>query len=224
MELSRKHCRLCVTETDFNVSLYGNYCTKTNMIDKILVCLKIVIEESDRMNTICYKCANSVEKYYDFITYVKQSQTKLASGYENRQRSFDDSLNLTNRRHVTSYIREQVIDADCTFSFREHDEEKKEPQTSSPFFSYFSPPNVLRKQSNETWKSPRAVVQGTKKETSKRPCKDSLEGRSCISGDLFESQSQDIVDGEPRSLDWKLTPDENILKRIRNKCFGRSDF
>lgn len=217
MELSRKSCRLCLTETDFNVSLYSNYCRKTNMIDKILVCLKIVIEETDSVNTICYKCANSVEKYYDFITYIKKSQTKLASGYENRQRTFDDSPNLTNRRHVTSYVREQVIDADYTFSFLENGDGKKEPQVSSPFFSYFSPPNVLHKQSNETWKSPR-TVHDIKKENFKRPCNKSKHN----SRDLFESQSQDI--GEPRSLDWKLTPDENILKRIRDKCFGRSDF
>lgn len=218
MELSRKSCRLCLTETDFNVSLYSNYCRKTNMIDKILVCLKIVIEETDSVNTICYKCANNVEKYYDFITYIKKSQTKLASGYENRQRSFDDSLNLTNRRHITSYVREQVVDADYTFSFLEN-EEKKEPQASSPFFSYFSPPKALRKQSNETWKPPRTVKE-IKKENFKRPCKESRQN----SRDLFESQSQDIGDGEPISLDWKLTPDENILKRIRDKCFGRSDY
>lgn len=219
MELSRRSCRLCLTETDFNVSLYSSYCRKTNMIDKILVCLKIVIEETDGVDTICYKCANNVEKYYDFITFVKKSQTKLASGYENRQRSFDNSTNFTNRRHVTSYVREQVVDADYTFSFLENVDEKKEPQTSSPFFSYFSPPNAIRKQSNETWKSPRNV-QDIKKENLKRPCKESRHN----SRDLFESQSQDIGDEGPRSLDWKLTPDENILKRIRDKCFGRSDF
>lgn len=217
MELSRKSCRLCLTETDFNVSLYSNYCRKTNMIDKILVCLKIIIEEVDSVSTICYKCANNVEKYYDFITYIKKSQTKLASGYENRQRSFYDSPNLTNRRHVTSYVREQVIDADYTFSFLENNDEKKEPQTSSPFFSYFSPPNTLRKQSKEPWET--RAVQDKKKENFKRPKESTQSSR-----DLFESQSQNLGDGEPRSLDWKLTPDDNILKRIRDKCFGRSDF
>lgn len=221
MELSRKSCRLCLTETDFNVSLYSNYCRKTNMIDKILVCLKIVIEESDSVNTICYKCANNVEKYYDFINYVKRSQTKLASGYENRQRSLENSPNVTNRRHVTSYVREQVIDADYTFSFVENGKEKKEHQASSPFFSYFSPPDALqrREQPNETWKSPR-TVQDIKKDNFKRPRKEFRHK----SRDLFDSQSQDLVEEEPKSLDWKLTPDENILKRIRDKCFGRSDF
>lgn len=219
MELSRKCCRLCVTETDFNISLYSNYCRKTNMIDKILVCLKIIIEETDRVNTICYKCANSVEKYYDFITFVRKSQIKQASGNENRQRTVDDSLNLANGYHVTSYVREQAVDADYTFSFLENTDEKKEPMVSSPFFSYFSPPSALRKHSKETLKSPR-TVQDIKKENFKRTGKESIR----ISGDLFESQSQDKDEGEPRSLDWKLTPDENILKRIRDKCFGRSEF
>lgn len=218
MELSRKSCRLCLTETDFNVSLHGNYCRKMNMINKILVCLKIVIEETDSVNTICYKCANSVEKYHDFITLVKKKQTKLPSGFENRQKSFDDP-NLVNRRHVTSYVREQVIDADCTFSFLENANEKKEPQTSSPFPPYFSPPNAIRKQSNETWKTPRAV-HGIKKEDFKRPRNEPKYN----SGGLFKSQSQDVVDEEPGFLDWNMTSNDSILKRIRDKCFGRSEF
>lgn len=226
MEISKKFCRLCLTESDFNVSLFGNYCRKVGMSDKILVCLKIVIEETDFLNTICYKCANSVEKYYDFINYVKKSQTKLGNcdQFDRRSINVEASPNNVNR-HVTSYVREQVFDANYTFSFLEVPEEKKPAQTSSPFFSYFSPPNVLVKQSEESlWKTPRAVSQDIKKEVReegyKRPRKDTPRHHS---RDLFESQSQDFEE-EPRTLDWKLTPDDNIIKRVREKCFGRADF
>lgn len=226
---SRKYCRLCLTESDFNVSLFGNYCRKVGMSDKILVCLKIVIEETDFLNTICYKCANNVEKYYDFINYVKKSQTKIGNSekLDRRSLSIEGSPKNHVNRHVTSYVREQVFDANYTFSFLEVPEEKKPTQTSSPFFSYFSPPNVLVKQSeNESlWKTPRRLSQDSKKDVKreegyKRPRKDMPRHHS---SDLFESQSQDL-DEEPRTLDWKLTPDDNIIKRVREKCFGRADF
>lgn len=226
MEISRKSCRLCLTETDFNVSLHSGYCRKTNITDKILVCLKIVIEDTDVLNTICFKCASNVEKFYDFITFVKKSQTKLGSFESRRSISIEGSpTNHVNRR-VTSYVREQVIDADYTFSFLEVPEEKKEPQPSSPFFSYFSPPNVLQKGNDTLWKTPRTLtdVKKEKREDKYRaPFKPTSKSRH-HSRDLFESQSQDVDEGEQKSLDWKLTPDENLIKRVREKCFGRSDF
>lgn len=214
MEISRKSCRICLNESEFNASLFGSYSRRTNMIDKILVCLKIVIEETDVLDTICYKCAEKIESYYNFIMFVKKSQTKLAK---------PRPVEALNRR-MTSYVREQVIDADFTFSFLDI-EEKKEPKPtnvpSSPFFSYFSPPAM--KSEEHVWKTPRTLQKEEirKGNNMKRPCKP--ESSRHLSRDLFESQSQD-VDEEQRSLDWKLTPDDNILKRVRNKCFGRSDY
>uniref|UniRef100_A0A1E1VZD8 ZAD domain-containing protein n=1 Tax=Pectinophora gossypiella TaxID=13191 RepID=A0A1E1VZD8_PECGO len=218
MDIIRKVCRLCLSETDFSISLHSTYCRKTNMIDKILVCLKIVIEETDTTNIICYRCANSVEKYYDFIAFVKKCQVRCNGNndYEQRPRGFESPMNHLNRR-VTSYVREQVFDADYTFSFLEMPEDKKE-LVSSPFFSYFSPP---QKQSNEPlWKTPRPA-QDVKKEDYKMPCKTKSRQHS---RDFFDSQSQEADEPEPKSLDWKLTPDDNIIKRVRDKCFGRSDF
>ncbi|GBO99817.1 hypothetical protein EVAR_74222_1 [Eumeta japonica] len=45
------------------------------------------------------------------------------------------------------------------------------------------------------------------------------------SRDIFESPSntQD-AEIEPRTFDWKLTPDENVMRKIRERYFGRSDF
>ncbi|CAH2060534.1 unnamed protein product, partial [Iphiclides podalirius] len=134
-------------------------------------------------------------------------------------------------RHVTSYVREQVYDADYTFSFLERSnfDDKKEAKSSSPYFSYFSPPNVILKQSNEptAWKTPRSRCDDgpnakVKREDSlKRHCKTQRPRHH--SRDLFESQSQD-VDEDLKSFDWKPIPDGNIIKRVREKCFGRSDF
>ncbi|XP_028178487.1 uncharacterized protein LOC114365949 [Ostrinia furnacalis] len=234
MEISRKSCRLCLSETEFNVSLFGNYCRRTNMIEKILVCLKLVIEDSDTLDTICYKCAESVERYYDFVARVKKCQTRYKDTcheHEPRQRSMELSPTHV-KRHVTSYVREQVYDADYTFSFLEmpNNDEKKESKVSSPFFSYFSPPNVLAKQPcvEPMWKTPKPRESSPKKELLnenryKRPYKPEKRSRH-HSRDLFESQSQDVEEPEPKSLDWKLTPDDNLIKRVREKCFGRSDF
>lgn len=231
MDISRQACRLCLSITDFNISLFSSYCEKCNMLDKILVCLKLIIEKTDYLTTICYKCADNVERYYDFITFVKKSQTKL-KGAEmcNQSLNNEPNLNIT-RRHVTSYVRE-VIDADYTFSFLDisKNEDKKESNTSSPFFSYFSPPNMLVKPSVEPclWKT-RARSNDIKNETKSEPLKNELkrcrlERPRHHSIDLFESQSQDVEETELRSLDWKLTPDESLFKRVRDKCFGRSDF
>lgn len=208
MEKSCKSCRICVTETEFNVSLFESYCRRTNMIDKILVCLKIVIEATDSLDTICYKCAENIERYYEFIMFVKKSQTKLV---EPRK------LETLNRRHVTSYVREQVFDADYTFSFLEIPDEKEEPKPSSPFFSYVSPTVMKQPKIDHVWKTPRSLdKQVHRNDKLKRHCKPN-------SLDMFESQSQDVA-SQRRSSDWMLTPDDSILKRVRNKCFGRSDF
>lgn len=231
MDTSRKICRVCLSETDFNVSLFGNYCRRTNMIDKILVCLKLVIEDNDYLNTICFKCAENIERYYEFITIIKKSQMRYGTECrETRPRSMECSPNQINRRHVTSYVREQVYDADYTFSFLEipNNEEKKETKASSPFFSYFSPPNIMKPTANEPlWKTPKPQVDDNPKRDLrenryKRQYKAERPPRH-HSRDLFESQSQDVEE-EPKSLAWKLTPHDNIIKRVRQKCFGRSDY
>lgn len=233
MEITRKSCRLCFSESEFNVSLHGTYCRRSNMIDKILVCLKLVIEDHDIFDTICFKCAENVERYYDFVMNIKKCQTRYPKDvHEPRPRSIECSPSQINRRHVTSYVREQVYDADYTFSFLElpNNEEKKESKLSSQFFSYFSPPSVLIKQSCDpvtAWKTPKPHVSPKKEmlreNRLKKPYKCEKPPRPRHhSRDLFESQSQD--EGEPKTLDWKLTPDDNLIKRVREKCFGRSDF
>ncbi|OWR53026.1 hypothetical protein KGM_214477 [Danaus plexippus plexippus] len=194
------------------------------MLEKILICLKILINESDYLTTICYRCAGSVEKHYEFVVQVKTLQSKINS----LERSNRFETSNVNRRHVTSYVREEVIDADYTFSFLDvsKNEEKKEPKPSSPFFSYFSSPN-LPKQSNDRciWKTPRSCISDQKEikseETHKKCKKDKTKHHS---RDLFESQSQDFEEPDSRSLDWKLTPDESLIKRVREKCFGRLDY
>lgn len=225
MELSRKACRLCLSETEFNVSLFGNHSQKTNLIDKILVCLKVVIEDGDFLSTICYKCTENVERYYDFSMFIKKSQMKLVEP----QRKVENSVN---RRLITSYVHEKIYDADYTFSFLEmpRNEDKKETKSSSPFFSYFSPPNMLIKRTGEetVWKTPKPCSENIvkpelrKEERVKRSY--GTERSRHHSRDLFESQSQDIEETDFKTIDWKLTPDDNILKKVRDKCFGRSDF
>lgn len=228
MEVSHLTCRLCLSVTDFNVSLFGSYCRKTNMLDKILVCLKLVIEETDHLHTICYKCAESIERFYDFIAFVKKTQTKLCDNERFEPKSFKEPPADINRRHVTSYVREQVFDADYTFSFLEmsNNDEKKEAKISSPFFSYFSPPNVVLKSSEpRMWKTPRPRSDDIQKTERKKPdLQNKIERPRQHSRDLFESQSQDAEEVDTRCLDWKLTPDENIMRRVRQKCFGPSDF
>lgn len=232
MEVSRSFCRLCLSESEFNVSLFGSFSRRVNLLDKILVCLKLVIEDSDFLNTVCYKCVDNVERYYDYITFIKKCQTKLGSRdiYE-RQRN-DPPGNPMNMRHVTSYVREQVYDADYTFSFLERSniDEKKETKASSPYFSYFSPPNLIIRQSNEptAWKTPLSRCEEgpnakmRREDGPKRHCK--TERPRQHSRDLFESQSQDADELDARPFDWKPIPDSNIIKRVREKCFGRSDF
>ncbi|CAG9569863.1 unnamed protein product [Danaus chrysippus] len=185
----------------------------------------MIINETDNLTTICYKCAGSVEKHYEFVVQVRTTQTKINSLERNNH--FESSN--VNRRHVTSYVREEVIDADYTFSFLNPSffEEKVEPKPSSPFFSYCSSPNKPPKQSNDhsMWKTPRTCISNQKEikleETHKKSKKDKTKHHS---RDLFESQSQDFEEPDFRSLDWKLTPDENLIKRVREKCFGRLDY
>ncbi|CAG4985239.1 unnamed protein product [Colias eurytheme] len=158
---------------------------------------------------------------------VKKSQN-LYDKQENESRRNINGVNHSINRHVTSYVREQVIDADYTFSFLEmsHNEDRKENKQSSPLFSYFSPPNVLIKQSNEPkWKTPRIRLENINKEEDKRDVyfKRKLDKPKHLSADIFESQS-DLEETDFKRPELKLTPDENLIKRVREKCFGRSDF
>lgn len=245
MEVSRKSCRLCLSETEFNVSLFGNYCCKTNMLDKILVCLRLPIEKNESLSTICHRCAENVERYYDFITSIKKAQTKLGYGKNDSpprnsgMKIKHENKNIQlNQRLVT--VREQVIDADYTFSFLDTSNfgEKNVPKSSSPFFSYFSPPNPRKESLNKLeenggiWKTPQQKLskdsQRQQKQLSEKFRKyDKFrkdERPRHLSGDLFDSQSQNVEEPEPKSVDWRLTPDDNIIKRVREKCFGLSDF
>lgn len=228
MEISRQCCRLCLSTTEFKISLFSNYCQKTNMLDKVLACLKLSIEQSDYLTSICYKCADNIERYYDFLINVKKIQSKIKE-LESRRILGVEPRNV-NRRHVTSYVREQVIDADYTFSFLDisNNEDKQNHKTrpSSPFFSYFSPPNILVREGERenSWPRPR-FSNVPKTEVREEPQKrHKIEKPRHHSRDLFESQSQDLEEIDMRSLDWKLTPDEALIRRVREKCFGRSDF
>lgn len=242
MELGKKSCRLCLTETDFNVSLFGSYCRKTNMLDKILVCLRLPIEENENLDTICHKCADNVERYYEFITYIKKAQAKVGSSqryieprHVNTKHENETHNVHMNKRLVTSYVREQVFDTDYTFSFLDApNEEKKETRPSSPLFSYLSPPNVLKDSFKDSlketvWKTPQQKTKYGSQRSPKRSERIRAGNRASDrprhhSRDLFESQSQDVEEHEPRSFDWKLTPEDNIIKRVRENCFGLSNF
>lgn len=210
---TRNSCRLCLTESDFNVSLFGTYARKTHIVEKILATMKIVIEDTDPLTTICYKCAGNVERYYDFITVIKKSQNRLNCNQRERNLGLlDESIN---RRRV-SYVREELEASDFTFSFLEIPEEKRE-KSSSPLFSYISPQKPLVKKETDVWKTPREVGQNKRFECEDKSCEKKRQ-RNC-SRDMFETQSQE--EEQPKGFDWKLTPDDNIIKRVRAK-FGWS--
>ncbi|CAH4023886.1 unnamed protein product [Pieris brassicae] len=180
------------------------------MIDKILVCLKIVIEKTDRQNTICYKCAENVERFYDFITTVKKWQCVF-----DKQEHFSRRPTSINT-HITSYIREEVVDADCTFSCMElrRNNENKETKQSSPFFSYFAPPPPFqRAYENSRTRSQNIQIEDCLKRKPEKPKQ--------LSGDIFESQPD--FEELDRSQ-WKLSHDQSLMKKIKEKCFGRSEY
>lgn len=282
MESARKICRLCVSECDFNVSLFSNYCRKTNMLDKILVCLRLPIEDEEYYNTICFRCADNIEKYYDFINYIKKAQTRLGDNgrlYEdepqyNKQIINDNtSIHINNHQHITSYVREQVYDAvNYNFSFVENpkEAEEKETKNSSLLFSLFSQEPIresfktsskdalmresfktsskdslmresfkpsskdaLKSKESHIWKTPgltsERFIGTTQTKVSSKLNKPTVKFNTHqvkakprnYSGDLFDSQSQDVQELDSK-FEWKLTPDENIIKRLRKKCFGHS--
>lgn len=220
MQVSSKSCRLCLSESEFNVSLFGTFSRKINLIDKIFMCLKITLEETDILKSICYKCTENIERYYDFITHVKKSQRRFIDKRQSAESSF------VKRHLVSSFVHEEVYDADYTFSFLDILNEKQpENKPSSTLFSYFSPPpNEFIKRSTEEYmrKTPKQshVFLNKDEKKIKKPHKPKKPRH--LSRDLFESQSQDVK--ESMTFDWKLTPDDNIMKQIRDKCFGRSDF
>lgn len=218
MEVARPNCRICLCNTDFKISIFSSFCKNINIVDKILVCLKLIVEETDSITTICYKCVENIEKFYEFLTYVKKSQTKFDNSGWNRE------INETNvNRRRISYVREEVIDADYTFSFLNisKNEDLKERKQSTPFFSFFPPQNVIKQTEEQSlWKRFHPHNDGKINDSKKVK----MEKSRRLSRDIFDSQSQDIEEADMKSLDWKLTPEDNILKRVRAKCFGRIGF
>ncbi|VVD05659.1 unnamed protein product [Leptidea sinapis] len=190
------------------------------MIEKIYECLKLIIEKTDCLNTICYKCAENIETYHNFLMSVKKSQSSF-DNYSMKIRKIKNHNNI-NRGHFTSYVREQVVEADYSFSFLNESNymDKKETKQSSPFFSYFSPPNptMFIKQSNESRKRLRYDSQNDNRDVKRK-----VEKPKHLSADIFESQSQDCDEVDFRRPLWKLTPDDGLIRRVRDKCFGRSD-
>ena len=167
MDMSRQACRLCLTTTDFNISLFSSYCRKSNMLGKILVCLNLVVEETDQLTTICSRCANKVERFYGFIMFSKQSQTKLDTVTKSNQ-NFDNEATM--HCHITSHMampnaRRQVVDANYTFSFLDisKNEDQKEVETSTPF-SYSSPKGLSKPSIEQCLWNTRARFNDIKKE------------------------------------------------------------
>lgn len=227
MDNSRKMCRICYSESEFNILLSSNYCHKTKLLEKIHVCLNnsITIDEDDYASTICYKCTENVERYYDFVTKVKKAQQQSQTGKYKKETRHGDVIRDANVHTRHTYVREEIIDAaDLTFSFLEmsNDYEEKKEKNSSLLFSYPSD-NAINdsfvdfKKKTPSWKTPKQIRYDTRK-PSATPKYSGNKKRGYYSDDIFDTQTQE---GESQfKPNWKLTPDENIITKIRNKCFG----
>lgn len=215
MEIASKMCRLCLSESNFNVSLYGSFCQRNHIVKKINICLNIVVEENDFLTTICYKCTENIERYHSFILLIQNSQHKL-----NEPRQKKETINS----HVTSYVRKQVYDdADYTFSFLDMPKNtvKDDHKSSSPMFSYFSPSNTAVKRSaDRSWKAPQIIE--TRQSLKRGKLSVKSEQPRHLSRDLFESQSQEVE--EPRNLETAVSPENNIINKIRHMCFKKTNF
>lgn len=246
MDKNRKCCRLCLTENEFNVSLYSNYCRKSNMHDKIMVCLKIPIEKHEYYDTVCHRCTNNVEMYYQFIKEVEDGQAQIHSRSrrpESRSRHIEGNqgMLMSGHRRVAARLHDQTFEAaEYTFSYLElpgKPEEKKPIKNSSPIFSYTTQNNYSQrspKKASQSWKSSKLISpyelrsslkQDTGTKLNKQVKLDIIKDKKPRghSRDIFESQSQEVEESQ-LGFDWKIAPDQNIMKRIRNKIFGHSDF
>ncbi|CAF4924276.1 unnamed protein product [Pieris macdunnoughi] len=168
MDIYPEPCRICLSVSEFNVSLSGRYCTKRNMIAKILLYLKIIIAKTDRLKTICYKCMVSIEQIDDFITTITQSQNNFDKHYS-RPKSRSPSISVT------------------SFAQQENNAILKMKQ-SSPFFSY-SPLNILVKPSNHQFLTFDTRLHNVKIDNQNDNLQMNPEASKHLSVDIFESQS-----------------------------------
>lgn len=209
--MSKALCRLCLSEDEFNVSLFGSFCRRNNMIEKINSCLNIVIKRNDRLETICYKCAENIQNFYNFIELVKEAQISVHSS---------DRSDKKNRKYVP-----KLFDMDDTFSFQDVDDNVDKKMPSSPLFSYFSPPNApVKKTPNNKWKMPQIRCGNLISPDVKREnCLAKSNKRKQCSRDLFDSQSQELEE-ETKLQDTKGKTDDKIIKKIRQTCYMNVDF
>lgn len=171
METLRYFCRFCLSDSDFNVSLFSNFCRKINMLEKIFACLNITIKETDYPNTICYKCVVKIEGYYDFITCVKKCHEIIESKKSNDKRS------------VRSQLKNVPIPIDVNNIV------EMDLKISSSLFSCFSSEFVLNRTNDTVLKSLRVMCREALNENVTKKRK---KGRR-QSKDMFESLSQDDV-------------------------------
>ncbi|CAH4032777.1 unnamed protein product [Pieris brassicae] len=144
------------------------------MIAKILLYLKIIIEKTDRLKTICFKCTVRIEQIHDFITTITQSQNHFEKHYS-RPKSPSPNIRVT------------------SFAEQENNAFLKLKQ-SSPFFSY-SPLNILVKPSNHQFLTSGTRLHNVQKDIQNDNLLMNPGESEQLSVDIFESQSdQDDVD------------------------------
>lgn len=236
MNFPEKCCRLCSLETDFNIPLFSNYCQRTKMLEKIFVCLKISITDQDRRSLICYKCATNVEKYYEFISCITDAQI------HRKNNGIKFSPNNNNKRvkidlsNVESSVKDTFFDDPEMLSlFVKSQRNEILDKSNSRCFSFASSTKFNDSFENEPGEV--QAVRPLKQDTNglykfgamQQPVindqlQDQRQSRHHVhSLDIFDSQSEDVTQSQLRS-EWKINPDKNIIKKIRDECFSHLNF
>lgn len=61
-------CRICLSDDELQVSVFSAYAKKSNIYNKIKICLPIKIDKNDFLpKTICYECLKGINSFYDFF-------------------------------------------------------------------------------------------------------------------------------------------------------------
>lgn len=142
-------CRICLSNDELQVSVYGTYARKHRILVKIRVCLPITIDESDaHSKTICYNCIAQLDRYYDYYCNSLTTQRVLENGDSTYKEYFRKKVD----QRFTAAVVQQA---------RRHDGESRvvpaitDGPSSSRFSDLRDAPNALLTQSP---RSPRMVA------------------------------------------------------------------
>ncbi|XP_055601094.1 uncharacterized protein LOC129749964 [Uranotaenia lowii] len=151
MASSGQICRICLSDDELQVAIYGTYGRKRKIPIKIRVCLPISVDPNDHLpKTICYSCVARLDQYYDYFCHSLTTQ-RVLEGEEvnfrnNCKKKVDENLTVAFQRRVLQERSNAQLIPSVPVNPQPHKTQTSAKQQLTPPSEKVAPPKAPRKQ------------------------------------------------------------------------------